>query len=374
MNTKGNSSFKIKIDALIGEALNKQIFSACSLGFFKINKGKTHREIFYYGRTGVGLKNRIVCNNTIFDLASLTKPLVTSMTLLYLLNGGKINFDDNLKKYICYIERDKYPIKIHHLISHTSGLPAHKSYFNELIKIPFDGRKNQLEKQIISEKLCFYPGEKSLYSDLGYILLGFIIEKITGEAIDVFWQKNILKPLKLQREIFFSNKIINKQNCCAETGICPWSKKVLQGFVNDDNCRALGGVAGHAGLFATTSGLLSFLEKILCEINEITNIFQWNQETIKTFYKTKSESSWVNGFDTPSSCNSSSGKYFSDLTFGHLGFTGTSFWMDMKLGCGVVLLTNRVLCSADLNPIRKFRPLLHNMVMEHILTTKIPEN
>jgi CubicO group peptidase (beta-lactamase class C family) len=370
MNEISNDLFRLKIDTIMANALEKQTFSACSLGFFKNENGKKYRKIFNYGRTGLGIEKKPVCRKTIFDLASLTKPLVTSLVVLYLVNQGKINLEDKLSKYFKSIKSDKSPIKLKHLLLHTSGLPAHRSYYIELIKKPFDGRKKHMEESILSEKLCYVPGKKCLYSDLGFILLGFIIEKVTGEDIDIFWEKNILQPMKIKNEIFFK-KIIKKDNSVyAETGICSWSKMKLKGLVNDDNCRALGGVAGHAGLFATSSGLLSYIEKILNEIKEKTNILKLNKEIIKTFYHKQKESSWVNGFDTPSSLNSSSGKLFSDLTLGHLGFTGTSFWMDLDLGCGVVLLTNRVLCGENLDSIRKFRPLVHNEVMKYIKDKK----
>ncbi len=370
MNEKSNELFRLKIDLLIANALEKQTFSACSLGFFKNENGKICRKIFNYGRTGVGIEKMAVCKRTFFDLASLTKPLVTSLAVIYLVNEGRINLEDNLSKYFKSIKSDKKLIKIHHLLLHTSGLPAHRSYYVELIKMPFDGRKKHMEESILSEKLCFFPGKDCLYSDLGFILLGFIIERVTGEDIDIFWKKNILQPMKIKKEIFFKTTTKSNQSIYAETGICSWSNRKLKGLVNDNNCRALGGVAGHAGLFATASGLLSYLEKILNEINETTNIFKLDKEIIKTFFHRKKESSWINGFDTPSSENSSSGKHFSDLTIGHLGFTGTSFWLDLKLGCGVVLLTNRVLCGDDLDPIRKFRPLIHNLVMDYIKNTK----
>ncbi len=243
MNDNVNSLLKIKIDLLIGSALEKQIFSACSLGFFKIDNEKLHREIYYYGKTGVGVKTKTVCKDTFFDLASLTKPLVTSMVILHLLNKGLLKFEDKLNKFFKNINADKETIKLYHLLSHSSGLPAHKPYFLELIKIPFSERQKHLEKLIFSEKLCFYPGTKVLYSDLGYMLLGFIIEIITGETIDVFWERNILQPLKLKNEILFTNKTISNQSSYVETGKCLWSKKTLQGLVNDDNCRALGGVS-----------------------------------------------------------------------------------------------------------------------------------
>jgi serine-type D-Ala-D-Ala carboxypeptidase len=366
MNEKNDFALQKKLDCLMKKTFQKPIFSGCSLGFFKIEKGETDRKIFNYGRTGLGVEKNLVCDRTFFDLASLTKPLVTSLVFLFLADKGVLKFKDNLAKFFKDINSDKKQIQLCHLLNHTSGLPAHRAYFQELIKIPGNNRQEFVLKKILSENLVSHPGKSVVYSDLGFIILGSILEKVTGEKLDVFWEKNILQPMNIEKQLCFPGKISLAEDNYVETGTCPWSMIKLRGIVNDDNCRALGGVAGHAGLFGTISGLLKYVENLTLEIQEQKNILKLHKETIKTFYKRQSGNSWINGFDTPSLVFSSSGKYFSEVSFGHLGFTGTSFWMDIKKGCGVVLLTNRVLCGEDLCAIRKFRPLIHNLVMNHI--------
>ncbi len=370
MDKINNLYLSRNLDLFIGNALKKPMFSACSLGFYKSEQGKISRKIFNYGRTGLGCEKNLVCEKTFFDLASLTKPLVTSLVFLFLVDKGIIKFEDNLAKFFSRVDSDKQLIKLHHLLTHTSGLPAHKPYFKELVKLPVILRWNLVIEKILSEKLSYCPGKYCLYSDLGFILLGCILERVTGEPLDIFWKKNILQPMKIKNELFFANKINTEKYSFVETGTCPWSKTILRGLVNDDNCRVLGGVAGHAGLFGTISGVLTFIEKLSSEIQGKTSILRFSTETIQTFLKKKKNTSWINGFDTPSAGCSSSGDYFSDMSFGHLGFTGTSFWMDIKKGCGVVMLTNRVLCGDDLNPIRKLRPLIHNLVMSYIKQKK----
>ena len=370
MNNKSDTDLRQNLDILIGNALRNQIFSACSLGFYKYENGRNFRQYFNYGRTGLGEGKSIVCEETFFDLASLTKPLVTSLVILLLVDKGIIRFEDKLSKFFRGIASDKKQIRLFHLLTHTSGLPAHKPYFKKLEYLAFDSRWNYVLNSILSEKLDFYPGKSSNYSDLGFILLGSIIEFVTGETLDIFWQKNILQPMKIENKLFFQKKNVQEGEIYAETGVCPWSKINLRGLVNDDNCRALGGVSGHAGLFGTISGLLTYVENISSEIQGNGRIFQFCTETVKAFFKRKRNTSWINGFDTPSVSCSSSGEYFSDMSFGHLGYTGTSFWMDIKMQCGVVLLTNRVLCGEDLNPIRKLRPLIHNLIMSYIKNLK----
>ena len=346
------------------------MFSACSLGFYQHENGKKFRKIFNYGQAGLDAGKGRVSEETFFDLASLTKPLVTSLVFLLLADKKAIKFEDKLSKYFKGIDSDKKQINLFHLLNHTSGLPAHKPYFQELEKLSIGSRKDYVVNRILSEKLDFFPGKKNNYSDLGFILLGCVLELVTGEKLDLFWEKNILQPMKIEKKLLFQKEIISNENIYAETGTCPWSKVKLRGLVHDDNCRALGGVTGHAGLFGTLLGLLTYVENISLEIQGNNNIFQFSKGTIKTFFERKKNTSWVNGFDTPSKSCSSSGKYFSDLSFGHLGFTGTSFWMDIKKGCGVVLLTNRVLCGEDLEPIRKLRPLIHNLVMRYLIKNK----
>lgn len=372
MEKKNHSKLLQDLDLLIGNALRNQIFSACSLGFYKSGNGNIYREILNYGKTGLGKTKDEVNEKSFFDLASLTKPLVTSLVFLFLVENGVLKNEDNLSKYFKNIDLDKKQIKLFHLLTHTSGLPAHKPYFIELENISFDARWNYVLKKILSEKLIDFPGKTCLYSDLGFILLGCIIERATGEKLDHLWENNILKPLEIANKRLSFAKGISEESIFVETGICGWSKKKLEGLVNDDNCRALGGVAGHAGLFGTISGLVEYVEKLSGEITGKTNFLQFKEQTIKTFFKREKISSWINGFDTPAEVCSSSGNQFSEMSFGHLGFTGTSFWMDLTTGCGVVLLTNRILCGEDLGPIRKIRPLIHNLVMyylKNIITT-----
>ncbi len=358
---------RFKIDKLITSYLDEKCFSACSLGFFKIDESGVCRELFFKGKLSEDLESKEVGTTTIFDLASLTKPLVTSMIFLLLLDKGLISFEDRLEKFYPYLKDKMSSIKMIDLLQHSSGLPAHRPYFKTLINIPFERRKEFLIKQILSEKLVYDPGKECIYSDLGFIILGDVLEKTANEKIEKFWEKNILKPLKIKEKIYFPTTRKDKYSEFAETGICFWSKKKLSGIVNDDNCRALGGVAGHAGLFASAPGLLSYVENLLKEIKCLSNKLQLKNQTIDVFFKRQSNSSWVSGFDTPSKINSSSGKYFSRKTLGHLGFTGTSFWMDIEKSCGIVFLTNRTLCSKDLNKLKTLRPLIHDVIMKNLL-------
>jgi CubicO group peptidase (beta-lactamase class C family) len=219
---------------------------------------------------------------------------------------------------------------------------------------------------ILSENLSYQPGTKNLYSDLGFILLGRIIEKISGESLDRYWNKKTLSPLGLDKSLFFANKKLEGIPRFAATGTCEWSNQKLSGIVHDDNCRALGGVAGHAGVFGTTRAILALCDSILMQLRGDKQHPSYLSGRKEKILSTRC-GNWIFGFDTPTAGCSGSGKYFSNQSIGHLGFTGTSFWIDIQRGITIVLLTNRVICGDSLIPVKVFRPLLHDTIMKAII-------
>lgn len=218
----------------------------------------------------------------------------------------------------------------------------------------------------MEEKLETEPGNIHCYSDLGFMLLGFIIEKITGEGLDTLVDKIIYTPLKLQKDLFFAgiNKKKGKGYVCTEK--CLWDLKMLCGTVHDDNCRVIGGVAGHAGLFGTLQGVIMLCEQLLSQWQERDQHPAYANSLLKRILTRVEGSTWTMGFDTPSPQGSSSGMFFSKGSVGHLGFTGTSFWIDPVKECIAVLLTNRVHPNRDNEKIRQFRPLFHDTLMKGI--------
>jgi CubicO group peptidase (beta-lactamase class C family) len=366
MEKRSYNLLKKKIDKLICEALKKQVFTACSVGFMFKSENTLEGNIFSYGYTGEAGRTIPVNEETIFDLASLTKPLVTSLSLLALLEEGKLHLDDTLQKFSETILPDKKEITLFHLLTHSSGLPAHRPYYKKLVDFSPTERMERLTDWILAENLIFQPGTANLYSDLGFILLGRIIETVSGEPLDEYWQTKIIRPLALEKGLFFANKLTKGSAVYAATGgVCDWSKKTLSGTVHDDNCRALGGVAGHAGLFGTAKAVLSLCENIMLQFRGERQHPSYSSENLRKVFVNK-HGTWMFGFDTPTTGCSSSGKYFSEMTVGHLGFTGTSFWIDLQYDIAIVFLTNRVICGESLTPIRTLRPLLHDCIMEFI--------
>lgn len=172
--------------------------------------------------------------------------------------------------------------------------------------------------------------------------------------------------MELEDEFIFEKRSRWNKKRIILTNCYQWQQKRRQCIVNDNNCKLFYGVAGHAGLFGTAKGVLSFVENLFLTLTTDAGVIVISEELRNKFLKKENLKGWFYGFDTPSSVFSSSGKYFSNVSYGHLGFTGTSFWIDLQKECGVVLLTNRVLFENSLKEIKKLRPVIHDAVMNYI--------
>lgn len=346
------------------EYLKNNVFSACSIAVTHTDYGDYTTEIFNYGKTG-RQSTLDVDSNSVFDLASLTKPLVVSLSILALVDKGALSLEDRAAQYIDLRGAGSKDIKIIHLLEHSSGLPAHREYFHNLKSFPPHERMRELLKNITCENTLTPPGEVELYSDLGYILLGAIVEIVSGMDLKTFWKSEIVAPLTLKNNLFFAGNKKTGSEVFISTGSCLWSNMELLGIVNDDNCRSIGGVAGHAGLFGSSAALITFIEMLLKIYDGSYLHPRLSLRRVKEKLE-KPHGRWVMGFDTPTGDEPSSGRYFSHETLGHLGFTGTSFWVDCRQKIGVVVLTNRVLSGNDLAGIRSFRPKVHDLIMEKL--------
>lgn len=214
------------------------------------------------------------------------------------------------------------------------------------------------------------PGRKALYSDLGFILLGEAVERLSGKSFDRFCRNEIFEPMGLSFTFFVDlNSPESRPGAgltMAATEDCPWRGKILCGEVHDDNACAMGGVAGHAGMFSSASDVHCFIRFLGRCLDGAEPEFL-PAPVVREFLeaeRTLPGQTHVLGWDTPSPEGSSSGRHFSPRTVGHLGFTGTSIWWDLERDIHVVFLTNRVHPSRNNPAIRKFRPLVHDAVME----------
>ena len=319
--------------------------------------------------------------DAIFDLASLTKALATSVALMLLVREKKLRLDDQVTRVIpMYGVFGKSLTTFRQLLNHSAGLPAWKPYFQEIIKCEKTGRvnfvasraaKNYVYEQIHRERPEAAPGTRTLYSDLGFIVLGEVIEILTGNTLDRFCQEKIFKPLNLRSTGFVDLTRIRMRRLqpidgmIAPTEDCPWRKKILCGEVHDDNAYAMGGVAGHAGLFSSARDVHTLIARLSqCLIGKDNFVPQILLREFLSRDGASQDGNFALGWDTPSAGKSASGTLFSPRSVGHLGFTGCSIWWDLEKNCHVVLLTNRVHPSRKNEKIKEFRPQVHDLIMK----------
>ena len=318
--------------------------------------------------------------DAIYDVASLTKPLATTMALAVMMASRP----DLSKQPVASILNafntgDKNEITVDMLMRHTSGLPAHRDYFKKLGEPDGPGNwekcntspRQALRSLIAKEPLQNRPGTVQVYSDIGFMALSWLVEAITAISLDQYVSTNLYRPLGLE-DLFFipvidrTARLMQYGHRLVPTRDCPWRGRLLVGEVEDENAWAAGGVEGHAGLFSD-----AFSVYRLC--GEILSAWQDKRprvlcpDVIRQFLTRTTDTERPAGFDIVSTRKSSAGRYFSKNTIGHLGFTGTSFWMDLDTGVMVILLSNRVHPTRENTLIKFFRPEIHNLVHAHLL-------
>jgi len=354
---------------LLKKGVENGVFSGAAVGVYKNSKGSAEKKIICHGKTKNGPEGKSVKNNTLFDLASLTKPLCTVLGILHLIETNKISWNTKIEslfgtKTAVFLKN----IQITHLLSHSSGLKAYKPFYLAFPAIRDPKNKQKLLNSIFKEKPVFAAGEKCVYSDLGYILLGEIIEKVSGKQLNHFFDLIITRPLGLNKQIMFIpvDKYETRENTeILATQYCPWRQRLLQGEVDDEHCWLMNGVAGHAGLFGNIQGVLDMSAHILNQWQGRGEHPSYSSTLLQTaLVRQHNDQTWCLGFDTPSQPGSSGGKYISEKSVGHLGFTGTSFWIDPENDMVVVLLTNRVHPKRENEKIKQFRPLLYDTVYQ----------
>ena len=357
---------------LFDKALQKRIFPGAAIGVVRGVGDERQTLVQTYGFTSYGEDKKDINNNTFFDIASLSKPLATTLAILCLKKRGIIDLNSTLSDIFKNMElpSDKKILKIRELLSHSAGFPGYRLYYENLLKIAEPKRKEGLFSMLMEEPLEYEPGKKSIYSDLGYMLLGLIVEKLSNESLNKFVNKNIFEPLSLTGDIGYLSdlKEKNKKMTFAATELCAVRKRILCGEVSDENTYALGGVGGHAGLFANINGVVNMATQILDQIKGRDSHPNYQASDLQECAKKQNipGSTWALGFDTPSLKDSTGGRYISAQSIGHLGFTGTSFWIDPTRDLVMVLLSNRVHPSRDNQLIKELRPKFHDMVIESL--------
>lgn len=358
------------IDEIVSEALGGGVFTAAQV-LVKHAGEIVHRKA--YGFSQGGADARPIETDSLFDLSSLTKPLATATATAALVGKGEIRLDDPVCSILRPWDRpEKKAVTIRHLLEHASGLSAWKAYFKELGAS--EDPREALFEAVAIEKLDCIPGEKAVYSDLGFIALGQLVETVSGSSLDAFCEREIYSFINVE-DLFFlpvgdqknAGKIGGR--AIAATEDCEY-RGLLIGEVHDDNAHFAGGVMGHAGLFGSADGIMALLlewkralsgESILIS-KEVALDFIFPGENAP-------RNSFVLGWDRPTWKVSQAGSYISPHSIGHLGFTGTSAWLDHDRDLAVVFLTNRVHPSRDERRMPSVRRALHNAVFEALGAT-----
>ena len=350
---------------VLDDAIHERAFPGCAFGLLAL--GASDGEILLQdarGRFTYEDDSASVTSETVYDVASLTKVLATTAMAMLLYQRGQLELDksvsDLLPEFIDGRSANDpaRQVTIRHLLAHSSGLPGYIEFFRSV------NTPEALLEACLKLALEAPPGARAEYSDPGFILLGKALEAIAGESLDAWVRREIFQPLGM-----------------TATGFCPRPEERLtippteenrfagqgriQGIVQDENARVLGGVAGHAGIFSNVTDILRFARQVLPKGSEaaVPRLFQ--AATIETFAQRQGPpgSSRALGWDTPSG-KSSSGSYFAGHSVGHLGYSGCSLWIDLDAGLAVVLLTNRTWPDRQNELIRKVRPTFHNALRQ----------
>src|SRR5580704_4613817 len=337
------------------------------------------------------VNNVQVTPTTLFDLASLTKVIATTPMAMLLYERGLLDLDAPvaaiLPEFISNAAKDprRSDVTLRMLLSHSSGLPAYEKLFLKA------KTRDELLHAAFCMPLASDPATSAVYSDIGFILLGFALERLADESLDRFCQREIFAPLAMTNTTFNPPAEIRSQipptadeqesPCGSETPVrqppeapdnpsasqpsashrSTLRNRIIQGEVQDENAYVLGGVAAQAGLFSTAADLAKFAHTMLQAGRPIVR-----PETVALFTRREAAPAGTSralGWDTPSA-PSQSGKYFSPQSFGHLGYTGTSLWIDPTRQLSIILLTNRTWPDCSNQAIKQIRPRFHDAVIE----------
>jgi CubicO group peptidase (beta-lactamase class C family) len=307
---------------------------------------------------------------TIYDLASLTKPLVTGLLCARLVESGQLTLDSSVAQYLQEFDRaDKHHITVRELLTHTSGLPAWRPLY-----LTADDREGALAA-IANEKLVYKTGKRVAYSDLGFIVLGFLLQRLTGAPLDQLTLREIIDPLQLRRTLFNPGPELRTDIAASETGngyelaMCEgdlsatapeskrqaWRKQVIWGEVHDGNAYFLGGAAGHAGLFSTADETLRLANQFIAGRSDLlakATCALFRQNMTQGLNESRSFA-----WQRAATKDSTAGPALPPDAFGHNGFTGTSCWIDAERQRVFILLTNRThdhpLPFANINATRR---------------------
>lgn len=321
--------------------------------------------------------------DTVYDVGALTNVVATTMLLMKLVENHKLSLSDRASRWLQgFGVFGKSAVTVGQLLSHTAGFVHWYPYFEELTKanagsrigiLASRGAKEYVYQAIHRQGLKYSPGTRQIYSEVGFILLGEIVESLTGMTLDRAAQRFVFHPLGMRSTAFIDLSLIKRHGITAVTDViapteeCPWRKRVLCGEVQDDNAWAMGGVAGHSGVFSTANDLGRFASELLSCYHGRGSYIE--PAALKLFWSApagadKHEGGFRFGWDTPSKDNGLLGSGLSADAVGHSSFTGCSMWLEPAHEISIILLSNRVHPSRSNKKIFGFRGELHRVILE----------
>ena len=359
------------VEQVVREGLEKKLFPGCQLAI--LGKGALSQRLCLgkLGYEGHGGPWGEVGPSTVYDLASLTKPLVGSLLAGWCLESGALALGTSLAGLFPRLRgAPAGSVTVGELLSHSSGYPEYRRVYERRFGACGLYSRADLLDDTLSTDLESRPGEKARYSDIGFIVLTAVLEKALGMRVDEAFAKHVSGPLGLSRTFFLpiqggaTRPPVSKSQI-APTSTCPWRGRLIHAEVEDENCWALDGVAVHAGLFSS----IEDLEKLFLHLRSVAagkaGVLQ--PQTLRMLWSKQAApagTTWALGWDTPnpmgSSVPSSAGEKFSRNAVGHLGFTGTSLWFDRDRDLSVIFLSNRVHPTRETADLKAFRPALHD--------------
>jgi serine-type D-Ala-D-Ala carboxypeptidase len=347
---------------LLSNAVDQRVFPAASVSV-------THQgalaALKAFGNFTYDSDSPAVSPATLLDLASVTKVVATTAMAMILYQRGQLDLDAPVAGIVPEFLSDsnadprRRDITLRMLLAHSSGLPAYEKLFLKA------STRDELLHAVFTMPLTADPGSRAAYSDIGFMLLGVALERLADEPLDAFCRREIFAPLGMTHTTFNPPEAIHAQ-IPPTVNDQNFRHRIIQGEVNDENASILGGVAPQAGVFSTAEDIARYAQAMLHPERSI-----FRPETIALFTRRESTpagNSRALGWDTPSS-PSQSGKYFGSTSFGHLGYTGCSLWIDPARQLSITLLTNRTWPDGSNQAIKQLRPKFHDAIVESLMNS-----
>lgn len=339
---------------MIEESIAARVFPCASIAVTRSGRLVANKA---FGKFTFEPSSPSATSDTIFDLASVSKIVATTTAAMILYERGQLDLEAPVSAILPEFLRDdprREDVTLHMLLAHSSGLPSYEKLFQQ------NRMPQELLRAALATPLSEEPGTVAAYSDIGFIILGEALMRLADESLDRFCQYEIFGPLGMSQTMF--NPPLSIRSLIPPTvNDESFRHRVVQGEVHDENASVLGGVAGHAGVFATARDVATFAHIMLNGGRPLLR-----PETVSLFTRretTPEGTSRALGWDTPSA-PSQAGRLFSAGSFGHLGYTGTSLWIDPAREVSVTLLTNRTWPDNRNQAIKEVRPRFHDAVME----------